>query len=568
MKQHFLPKIALVFLSVFLILQSCQTDLDWDNIKKEIYVPSPFSFPIGKASISLLDLLENADFGDGDYTLSENADGIVALSISFPIENRINLNISEDISVPDIPIPFPLMVSAGTYNATNPVLATFANIAKVDGGSDLQNITELIVDELIIEMSASMLPPEILSNVNKLRIKTTFPTTLCVDTDIPFTEAVNLSQVNNNQVVELKISNVKFTLSAGDFAFAIDVQLELIDGNDVVISTFTGLIVQYAIKKLTWKTLYGALPPTLNEQVANETQPFDLGMLKGFTFRNPMLKLNAVSNVGALFALTVDNLSVHHADGSQTAALFDNGTSSKTIVTQNRPTVPGQTEVILDNYIFDRQTILNFSDLFANDSESYFKYSFSIGGVPGDVGAYITSSPQPYIEITDATVILPFDMIVNNFSYEDKIMVSGVDALPQHISPEKVYLQLTVANGFPVEIMLELTGFFDKNGNPIPAFYPINFIGGGSKKTIPAPTVQNGMVVGGITDTVLLIEFSGANYKGFADLNEIGYKISFDGSSAGGNNRAAIFSTSNFLSIHAAVSLEGSITLYDLNNTK
>jgi hypothetical protein len=512
--------------------------------------------------------LNNADFGDADYELGENVDRIIALSINLPVGQRFHIEIPDNISIPDHIISMPLEIAAGTYNAAKPVLAEAERPAEVQSVEDLEAINHIVLDELTATLIVTMLTPEIEANAAKLRVRTTFPNAEYLDGSGVVTETRNLHQVHN-QTVELTARNLRVALLDGGFEFTIETELELIDGNNVVIASTSSALVEYRITRLIWNSIHGKLPISLNQEISDRTQSFDLGMLKGFTFRNPQLVLNAKSNVGAHFAINIDNFAVNRGGGNRTVAMFNNETTRKTIFTHNRPQTPGEDAMILNNYILNRDTITNFSALLEGDSDVNFEYSFSIGGIQNDNEAFIARVPAPYIEIVDARAIIPFDVRVTNFSYEDTISVTGADNLPQSIEPEEIFLQLKVENGLPIELTLEITGFFDEHGNPIPAFYTnnqITLIDGGSKKIIPAPHVHDGMVTGGIREAIIPIRLSNANYKGFADLHGIGYKISFNGSNVGGNNYAAVFTMDNGITITAGVYIKADISISDLQN--
>lgn len=563
MKNRCLLKVCLFLSVIFVLASSCKkADIDLSDVSlDDIYLPGQLTFPlIGASEMTLLDLLEKGEI-DAHLDVIEKNTIAVLLSLDTVMTYR-----QDDIDLEDaviLPLEPTLVRKSGLVGEDEKSFI-------ISGiGTDIE-INHVDINKMFVEMTVTTTNLSA-ADKNKLKIETIFPTE-----DIRTNENGTLSksyELSNGDNTTLEFPDFSVGL-AGNNKIALQTKVYTLDGQELESIEGASIKIEYNILTLDYETVWGKIPPKIKDPEKKRIT-FDIDILNGFTFLDPRLEVSAESNVGAKLGITIDEMTAYYSDNTPISAKFydaaGNDFTKKSFVSAARAQEPGDIATLLDDYKLNKDSV-NIVDLFTPDSDgkmpNELDYLYSIYGISDGNDNFMTR--DAYLTF-DVKAIIPLYVKISEkgIGYSNTLEVDASEVLPKGIAPDEIYLELEVKNGLPAEFSLEITGFYDENGDEVPEFYENGVLKdmlGANPKIIEAPEVNSDGTVNRdkenyLNPTLIPISIELDEYEGLRKLRSIAYEIRIGRSDVDD----ACFTIDDAISIKAGIYLKADMTISDFD---
>lgn len=460
-------------------LTGCMTDVKFSDINTDINGGTALALPIGSVRANMTDLL---DLVDSTYIVSDSTNAICILYS----QNDIALNLEFDkIEKSESLIDTIKLRNKDCFYEILNSLPANVNSTTLEKGSYKfreestyeftfdeaeEGVKKIRIDSAIIANATLDLGVDIygceLSESNYLIMSLEYPEVL----DERYADEFRNIKITANQYSlkkELEHLRLYFTEIMGDGPIDLAVNFEIVSDGTLTITREADIQFNMKVNIENSEALFGYFwmkdPITsdkLSYDIPREIIENELLKNSNLLFSNPILELNATTNIGIPLALDVHNIYAVK-NGEEYHATFNDNSSLK--VEFNRPAQPydsASTKLILNRDNGSLHTLLSVlpeqinidysvSTVYQEESESWH---------------FLTMPIEANVDVM-AMVPLQFDP-TSNFVYNDTIdadLSSLVeDGTLENIEIDTVDLYLDIANRLPVNTNLKLV-YLDEN---------------------------------------------------------------------------------------------------------
>ncbi len=532
---------------------ACTTEVDWDSLGDNLKIDQSLVLPIGEATLTLEDILNQLD--SVDFINSEGSDIFVEYSdtLSWDIrEYKMNLN--------TVPIEKTLQPSPNTIT---PLPGNFTISYTFDETMELglntnpldQRVDYVRVNSAKLKITLNKSNLDI--NPENVKVTLTFPDQKIVFDNPSITSIVHTPTTFGT---EHTINLSPFTMRTYNASSSIPLRivLDITTGNSPIVASPASTVnFKLDISDFDMKVAYGFFKPTVSDEAQIES--VDLGdfakdLPEGlFKFSDPELKLTVTNNVGIRLGVNLDYLKAYRKDEvnyDTVYAQFRNNLHSTKIIIKAAPEYGASATTVYTidkdsgqiHRLFDNKLLPNKLDYkFRLTSEAREDPDFIIPkpkiDVKFEVKVPLRFSAGSYVEFQDTIPDLNLDSILNQDYIDNAILV------------------LKVTNGLPVGVELKLK-MIDENGIKVNTTIDSTF-------TINAPVINaNGFVDRTkLVGQEIRIEIQKSQLAQLRSTRQIIYNIRVDRK----DNEPIRFEKSNSFAVKAGIFVKGDATL-DFNN--
>ena len=462
------------------LLSSCITDINIKDINNELNIGTSLALPIGSVHANMSDLLGlvNSTYITSDST---NAIWILYNENNIPIDLDINDMLSQEITLLDTiklrnkksfediinSIPFDEIsakLPQGNYFFKEETTESF-NLNIIEEGKKEILIDSAIVSTGILEFTMTTSGIS-LSDENTLYISLNYPNVL----DDRHTDKFKNIEVKSNVFsFSQKLEDLKIDFNkAQNDSIYLAVNFELVSkGGNVTISKNAELIFDFKLSIEHPKAVFGYIwsneplkSDILTYNIPKEVFENELLKNSNLLFSNPILDINATTNIGVPVTLNINSISAIK-EGEQFESEFNNGSSLR--IDLNRPTQPydsASTALRLDKDNGSLNTLLSILPEQIN-----LDYSISINQTNNNSDYHFVTFPMQMTMDIMAQIPLQFDP-ASHFSYNDTIDADFSSLIEkeslQTINIDTIDLYLDIENKLPVNTTLKLI-YLDNN---------------------------------------------------------------------------------------------------------
>lgn len=512
------------------LLTSCMNDIDLMNISKEIKIDESLVLPIGEANMSLEEILANQDLMakiDSQGLIS--AQGFEVLfqdtsNVSFKFR-EINLARSSQallktFNVSTVDFVFP-------PNTSIPTFTSFENInLGINSNPSVERIDSVKIG--FATLSIKITETDLAINPSDLKLTLSFPENKLRKRD-GSSNTILFSPKVFGQTDDVPIINFVIITTGNASELPIQMNLDFKSGSQPLkVSPTSKIEVQLKFNKLDYEVAYGFFQPAI---LASSTiqKPIELGSTVSggvLKFSNPILTVNATSNIGTYLRFKVDYVKAFvKEDPTQESKASFNGND---YITYNfsKPKFPGDT--VNKVMIFDKDNGATYRLFEKEIRPNMLEYKFS-ALVNEDA---ISQDPTPNYITPDSRIDavlkieIPFQLNAgSNFELKDTIENVGknIKSNLKDIDVETAILVLKIANGLPVKAKLTLV-LLDSLGatinTTIKKVYDINS---------PAVDSEGLVATNGITPQTIQIDLTKSQVEDLKKSKNIAYLVHLEG---------------------------------------
>lgn len=476
--QRWIRFIEVIYLIHVFNLTSCQVDIDLENISNDNIRPFNLAIPLGRASISLGELLSNnnltnsLEFSDGNEIVFQSFD-----STYFEFR-EVNLLSNTKAIIKHYPL----------YTSENAIIPAFGFFESINStefvnlGINLTPTTERI-DSVLIKhavLSVVLNQSDVDIPARNISVKIKFPSSHIKMLENDASNIFVFHPKTYNEIMRFELSNfMLYTLNTAS-GFPVIVEINGQAGAIPVEFTRSSAIkLNLNIDQLEFAVAYGFFEPQFSE---SQTQQFKLDLDKHFPngllkFSNPQISISAESNIGTYLSFQVDYVKAfvqNDVSIEPVYAWFDgHKTKSFTVVFDTKPKLPGSwVNFQLQTFDKDFGEINHIFDNLIKPDILEYKFSTYLNQslIQKDYSPnFIT--PDGVLKIKIITKI-PFDFDEGSYiEFKDSIgnLVKRTSNVFDKFTSEKIdsaFLVLNIKNGFPVATKLSIK-LLDSIGNEL-----------------------------------------------------------------------------------------------------
>lgn len=551
-KKAIIKYLSGVTLAAFLF-GACTTEVDWENLGDNLKIDQSLVLPLGEATLTLEDILNQLD--SIDFINTEGSDIFIEFSdtLSWGIrEYKMNLN---TVPVEKTMQPSPNSITPIPANFTitypfNEVLELGINANPIDQRVDYVRVNSAKLKVTLYKENLDIAPENV-------KVTLTFPDQKIVF-DNPAITSIVQTPTSFGATQEIVLSPFTMRTYNASSSIPINITLEITTGNSMIIaSPASSVSFKLDISDFDLKVAYGFFKPTISNE--SQIESVDLGDFQKdlpeglFKLSEPSMKLTVTNNVGLKLGVNIDYLKAYRKDevGYDTVyAKFKNDLHSTKIIINPSPEygVTSTTSYTIDkdtgqiHRLFENKLLANKLDYrFTLSNERTEGVDFIIPkpkiDVKLDLKIPLRFSKGSYVEFIDTIADLRLDSILN----QDYI--------------DNVTLVLKVTNGLPVGVNLKLK-MIDENSVKVNSSIDSIF-------TVNAPAIN----LNGYVDRTKLIaqeikiEIKKAQLPQLRNARHIIYSIRVDRK----DDEPIKFEKSNSFGIKAGIFVKGDMGL-DFNN--
>jgi hypothetical protein len=525
-----------IILSISLLLNSCEADIDIHNISGETSIQPTVVLPIGTASIGL-----------GEFLINNKVNGIVAEDDEIYFQDidtaefkfrDIGLNINQLESVERFYLSSGQVVVTKPFSELliNPVSGFIDLGLNSNSNSNEERIDSIIVSSTMLNFQVNVSPT--LKNIqpSNLEITLVFPNKAIRKLD-GTTSDITFFPTIFGKPNQFLMSNFVINTQDNATGIPIEIRVKVKTGAIPLILDESSMITcSMNFNEMNYKVAYGFFQPDnlanqIVQQFLDTTTNLPNSKLK---FQNPKVEISVVSNIGSYLNFKVDYIKAFVRDNPDIEpvyAWFDRHTSNSTVVVMDvKPNLPGDSVTKVMPSIDENWGETNA--LFENEfMPNVIEYMFSLSANK----ELNRSDPAPQFITPDAMIkayvktTIPlqfnkgsyyifegtFDNIFDDVSVAlDRISKNAINS---------VALILDVKNGLPVKSQF-IFEILDSIGNIVPT----DFIKQYDIKS--AAVNQDGIVQTGTkTNQIINISVTKEQLEILRKANSIVYKIIIDG---------------------------------------
>ncbi len=538
---------------------SCN-DVDLVNFSKDIKIQESLVTPIGEAQVSLGDLLNVV--GEQDL-VGTDADSIY-LQISDSLEFKYKIfNVNKYIE----PLTFTF-----TPFQTNQTLPPNFSFPVIESTEDVNlgintDITNQRVDSVWINsVKFNVSLDANVGSADNYSYEVSFPgNNLRYANGNPIELTGTFSSFN--QIDEVVLKDLKLYTTNASSVLPIKLKIIAITGNTTTnVDSQTTINVTTELKEIDYEVAFGLFDPqpkeanpyTLNfnlSEYLRDVIPANISY--NMKLANPKIDVQFQSNIGNYLNFNVGYLKAYEKDNPSVYAksIFDNGTNS---MVENLKK-PAMYEFV--KHDFKQLTRTNGStNLFFDMTKNFdtFEFEWSMTNNVDSMNAHPTSSNFILNDTRIKTKIkftvpLYFDA-GTSISYSDTIknIGSGISTVLKDNALDTVILVLTIKNGLPIKVNLELTNFLDALGNEL------NLPGLDKIYNIDSPEVNADGTTSKVAESQIQINIGKNQVNELKKLENLKFMVTV----AGKLDTSAIqFTKNNTLGVKAGVYVKGTATL-------
>lgn len=444
------------------LFSTCTNDVGLNDISNKMLVDQSLVLPIGKARISVEDILEQI----ADSTLyTEGREIYYQLSHkdSFYYHNTelfLNYTLTENINLP------PKTVPEGSIST---VYNNFWDF-ELNSDTDFERVDSAIINSMSFRCKLS---------VNNVPGATPENTKITISFG---------GKVKNNDGTDFSYTFIPNAFGVGKEINLNNIHLSFVDGNTVIsglpvsigveiqtasIVTSGSVTIELNMNNIDYKIAYGRYEPDITLAAKLMTVESDLstefknGVLK---FANPMINVTAISNVGTKIIFSIDYIRAYPKGEPNNYVEADfNGSPSIEVAIPKPASVGSFSETTFQEFNKD----FGKTDLLFQDDQGHlpdiFEYQFNAKSEYAGTAAspdYLT--PDAIIQVL-ANSTLPFYLKEGSwYEINDTIydVSKEINDLFDKFEFEQAALNLLVENALPIQGECLLT-FLDEQNNPI-----------------------------------------------------------------------------------------------------
>lgn len=450
-------------LAVFL-LGACTTEVDWDNLGDNLKIDQSLVLPIGEASLTLEDILNQLD--TIDFINSEGSDIYVEYSdsISWDIrEYKMSLN--------TVPVQKTLNPSPGGITplpANTTISLPFDEIIELGINSNPldQRVDSAKINSAKFKITCNKENLDI--NPENIKITLTIPNQKLIFDDPSITSIV-YTPTAFNTVQEITLPPFTFISDNSTTSMPIHVELEITtDANPIIATPASAISVLIDVADFDMKVAYGFFKPTASDDYKIESVDlgnFQDGLPEGLLrLAEPRIDVTVTNNVGIRLGVNLDYIKAYRKDEADYDTVYaqfkNNQHSTKLIINpaSNYGAI-ATTEYTIDkdsgqiHRLFDNKLLANKLD---------YKYKLTNERTSG-VDFII---PKPKIDV-HFMVKVPLKFDAGSYvEIKDTIADLDLESTLDQDYIENAILVLKITNGLPVGVDFKLK-LLDLNGQKI-----------------------------------------------------------------------------------------------------
>ncbi len=540
---------------------SCTNDINLLDVSPEITIDESLVLPVGEANLSVADLLASLD--STNFIKTDGTEVYFELTDSDEFKFRDIKSVENTTPFTETIYPSPTSTVVVTSSSQlQPVEQDF----NFDLGLNADEANERI--DSVLFNSANLNVTVKVDNISvpatDLNFVLQFGNKVLNNDGTPY--SISYSPTAYNVVKTFQMSNFKMITSGNATGIPAHLTVNFHpSGYPFTLSPSSKIEISMQFTSVDFKVAYGFFKPAVYATNTLQRHIDIGGAIPGayLRFANPTVNITAKSNIGANLSFYIDYIKAYKEnDPSYTPiyAWFDNHTSnSKSVSFGAKPKFPGDWVTMVVPELNNTNGEIN--KLYDNPVlPDIIEYKFSViqGSSADNSPDFIT--PDGKIKV-NVNARIPFYLNSgSNYALTDTIMDIGENIFKKtdSLTVDKFILVLTIKNGFPLKVNLNLAKFYDENNDSIPVSIQRQY-------QIDAPQVDaNGLVVtSGITPQRIQIELNNQQLEDLKKVKMLVYQLNV----AGRDDSTPIHvTTENNFSLKLGVFVKGSKTLNLGNN--
>lgn len=528
---------------------ACTTEVDWDSLGDNLKIDQSLVLPIGEATLTLEDILNQLD--SVDFINSGESEIFVEYSdtLSWGVrEYKMNLN-TVPIEKAVQPSPNTITPIPANFKISFPfdeVLELGLNANPLDQRVDYVRVNSA---KLKITLNKSNLD----INPENVKVTLTFPEQKVVFDNPAITSIVHTpTSFGTEHVINLSSFTMRTYNSTS--SIPLHIVLDITTGNSPIVASPASTVnFKLDISDFDMKVAYGFFKPTISDEAQIET--VDLGDFQKdlpdglFKLSDPQLKLTVTNNVGLKLGLNLEYLKAYRKDEPDydtVYAQFRNNLRSTKIIINPSPEYGASATTLYTidkdsgqiNRLFDNALLPNKID-----------YKFKLTNERTEGVDFII--PQPKIDVKfDVKVPLYFSA-GSYVEFKDTIPELELDSILDKDYIDSAILVLNITNGLPVGVELKLR-MINELGQTVNTTIDSTF-------TINAPVIDaNGFVDRTkLVAQQLKIKITKSQLPELRNTKKIIYSVRIDRK----DNEPIRFQKTNSFAIKAGVFVKGDASL-------
>jgi hypothetical protein len=499
---------------------SC-TEIDLNNLSKDIYLQQSLVAPLGETTIKVQDFIDGMNLQEN---IERDADTINFISETKKNYSFQNLNLSQPtVSSLSLPLSASAVAAQSTiYNSSGSQnislgLDPTSNSKRIDSisFSTLQYKVNVKVTDIKDENNNAISPSDI-------NITLSFPNFKSQTGNYPLNQVINYSAFNTDATQTL--SNVFFN-SAGKTGIPVNVQIKS-GSKKLIIGNSGNIEIKINFSTFAYSVAWGKFEPVaLSENIVNTPLDMIKDGTTGVRFANPKVYMTIQSNIGSFLNYNINYVKAFSKDGSVTkSALFGTSTTTTELI-DAIPTTPG---TFIQKSMKPLNKDYGHTDLLFDTDKKLdtLSYKFSVSSTQ-IAGKTTTQFVVPDMNMKmDLKVSIPLYIKAgSSINYTDTL--NNVDIASDKIQNCILIAKLT--NSFPVKFNFKMK-FADAQGHLIPCSFNDNTY------TINSAEVDNYGLVTKTNNTEIKLELSKSDLDKLANASKLIYSITL----AGQTNQSAI----------------------------